>query len=171
MDLWLLFGLYLPSASALAPLAVRARRDLRESGQRRRKAHEAVRCAVGGQRHDAPTFGVNLWESESRKKKAIFGWLWLAGGWPLWKMMDFVNWDGECNPIFNGNIWNWWQPNHQPDGYVHLLSICSRNIPKTNQDNQVLSYIQGWGCNLGLMMPCFLFDEGIGLLFFGDDSA
>ena len=33
---------------------------------------------------------------------------------PLWKMMEFVNWDDDRHPIFLGKFKKW-QPNHQPD--------------------------------------------------------
>ena len=37
----------------------------------------------------------------------------LVGGWvgpPLWKMMDFVNWDDYSQPNISGKMPNWWQP-------------------------------------------------------------
>ena len=39
--------------------------------------------------------------------------IWLVVGPPLWKILDFVNWDDDSNPILMGTFKKW-QPNHQP---------------------------------------------------------
>ena len=49
------------------------------------------------------------WRWEWERDIYIF---WLVVQPPLWKMMDFVNWDDDINPIWMGTIKNWWQPNH-----------------------------------------------------------
>ena len=52
---------------------------------------------------------------------SMAGW-WFFGKNPSWKMMEFVNWDDESNPIFMGKCQKW-QPNHQPDGNIYWESI------------------------------------------------
>ena len=49
-------------------------------------------------------------------KKSTWEFPLLVGGFspPLWKMMEFVNWEDEKFPILMGKCQKW-QPNHQPD--------------------------------------------------------
>ena len=52
---------------------------------------------------------------------------WLVGGWaePLWKMMDFVNWDEDSNPIIShGKIKNGNQTTNQYRFRCSIGKIC-----------------------------------------------
>ena len=69
-------------------------------------------------------------------------WL-VVGEKTLWKMMDFVNWDDESNPILMGKCQKW-QPNHQPVDLLGPTNIKPIISPGETQPHALPQHLWAW---------------------------
>ena len=62
---------------------------------------------------------------------------WSSGWWffatPSWKMMEFVTWDDDSNPILMGKFKKW-QPNHQPVIHILIWGLFQSQKPSSDGD-------------------------------------